>query len=87
MNSPNYAINKKYESGPPRQATGPPRSGAGVGVGILKGVVVFWKSERFKNMIVQKCQDSTPVKISPKVLAIFRNSLKNQNYLRLFSAN
>ena len=26
--------------GPPRQATGPPRQGAGVGVGMLRGVVL-----------------------------------------------
>ena len=34
-------------NGPPRQATGPPRSGAGVGVGMLMvlwiyGFMVFW---------------------------------------------
>ena len=50
-------------TGPPRQATGPPWSGAGVGVGILRGYHnVSWKSQRFKNLIVQKYQDSTPIK-------------------------
>ena len=34
----------------------PPKrwSGAGVGVGILRGFVVFWKSERLKKLIVPK---------------------------------
>ena len=31
---------------------------AGVGVCILRGFVVSWKSERFKNLIVPKYQDS-----------------------------
>ena len=40
----------------PRQATGPTRSGAGVGVGILRKVLVSWKSQRFKHLIVKKYQ-------------------------------
>ena len=31
------------------QATGPPRSGAGVGVGIFRGVMVSWESQDSKN--------------------------------------
>ena len=34
--------------GPPMQATGPPWSDAGVRMGILRGVLVSWKSQRFK---------------------------------------
>ena len=36
-------------SRPPRQATVPPRSGAGVGIGILRGFVFFGKSARFNS--------------------------------------
>ena len=49
-----------------RQATGPPRSGAGVGVGIFRGVAVSWKSQRLKKMISQNAeitQQSTPIQI------------------------
>ena len=45
--------------GPPRQATGPPRSGAGVGVGMLTGYHnVSWKSQRFRILIFPKYQDT-----------------------------
>ena len=44
----------------------------GVGDGIMRGFVVFWKSERFNKMIVRKCQDSTPFKINQKVSAFFQ---------------
>ena len=37
-------------------ATGPPRSCAGVGVGILRGFVVFWESERLKKRDLPKIQ-------------------------------
>ena len=38
-------------SGIPRRATGPPRSGAGVGVGMLRGYHnVSSRSQRFKNL-------------------------------------
>ena len=40
-------------------------------VGILRGCVFFWKSERFKKLIVRKYQDSTPVKISQKGIGTF----------------
>ena len=32
-----YKSNRMMATGPLRQATGPPRSGAGVGVGVLRG--------------------------------------------------
>ena len=39
-------------TGPSRQATGPPRSGAGVAIGMLRGYHnVSWRSQRFKNSI------------------------------------
>ena len=50
--------------GPPRQATGPPRSDAGVGIGILKGLVMSWESKRFKKWILQKYRESTRI---PKI--------------------
>ena len=45
---------------------GPPRSGAGVGIGMLRGFVVFWKSQRFKKCIFPKYQDSTTFHADPK---------------------
>ena len=44
-----------------QKATGPPRSGAGVGVGIFRGFMVSWESQRFKKLICQTYQDSTPI--------------------------
>ena len=38
-------------TGPPRQATGPPRSGAGVGVGVLRGTTMFEDLKDSKQMI------------------------------------
>ena len=37
------------------------------------------KAERFKNMILQTYQDSTLVKISQKVLALFKNVKQIKN--------
>ena len=43
--------NSGQDIGPPKQATGPPRSGAGVGVGMLMGYHnVSWKSHRFEKL-------------------------------------
>ena len=41
---------KSHSMGPPRQATGPPRSDAGVGVGMLRGAAAF--SANFDFMVL-----------------------------------
>ena len=56
-----------------RQASGPPRSGAGVRVGILKGFVVSWKSQRSKSLIVQNHQDSAPIQNYERCQYVFKN--------------
>ena len=48
--------------GPPRQATGPAGSGARVGIGILRGLVVSWESRISKEMISQKYKESARCK-------------------------
>ena len=49
----------------------------------VEGGGFFWKSERFKNLIVRKYQDSTPIKFSLKVSTLFQNnSWHNRIYLR-----
>ena len=53
---------KTQANGPLRQATGPPRSDAGVGIGILRGFLVSWKSQRFEKMISRKYKESTRIK-------------------------
>ena len=50
-------------------------AGAEVGVGILRGFVVCWKSERFKKLIVRKYKDATPVRISQKISALSKKDL------------
>ena len=45
-----------------RQATGPPRSGAGVADDMLRGYNnISWTSERFKHAIFQKYKAYTPM--------------------------
>ena len=57
----------------PGQASGPPRPGAGVGVGMLRRCHnVSWKSQRVKKMIVQKCKDSTPIQNYSKICNSFK---------------
>ena len=46
---------------------GPPRSDAGVAIGILMGFMVSWKSQRFKKLIFRKYQDSTRTFENPKL--------------------
>ena len=43
-----------------------PRSDAGVGIGILRGLMVSWQSQRFKKLISHKYKESTWIKQIPK---------------------
>ena len=44
-------------TGPLTQATRPPYSGAGVGVGMFRGFMVSWESQRFEKLICQRYKD------------------------------